>query len=104
MGGNFGSRDNGGLWFALVGPLIENLSTICPEEARELWQTQTLHRHVQEYPEQWVGLWSGPDCYESTHSQRAGGVAGYLDPMPLYCAHAHAWPLFNYLCLNKIAD
>lgn len=97
MGGNFGSRDNGGIWFALTGPMIEYLHPFAPENAQALLQTQTLTQHAQHFPEQWIGLWSGPDCYESAHSDRAGGVAGYLNPMPLYCAHAHAWPLYNFL-------
>ncbi len=81
--------------------MIENLSQFAPDEALALWQTQTLCHHAQIYPGQWIGLWSGPDCYESTRATRAGGVAGYLDPMPLYCAHAHAWPLYNWLVLSN---
>jgi hypothetical protein len=50
------------------------------------------------YPEQWPGIWSSSDNLES----ELRSTSGMPDPqwiwseMPIYCAHAHAWPVYAW--------
>ena len=93
-----GNRENGGVWFALNGPLALAVAAFAPEDAREVFERMTLAHHRRTYPGQWPGQWSGSDNHES--SLRC--TRGMPDPqwiwseMPIYCAHAHAWPLMAW--------
>lgn len=93
-----GNRENGGIWYALNGPLVLAVAEIAPEDAYQIFQKMTLKNHAQAFPAQWPGQWSGPDNYESSLRP----TSGMPDPewiwsdMPIYCAHSHAWPLLAW--------
>jgi cellobiose phosphorylase len=99
-----GNRENGGIWYALNGPLIVALAGFAPEDARKLLQRNTLAHHAATFPDQWPGIWSSSDNLES--GLRA--TAGMPDPesiwsdMPIYCAHPHAWPVYAWNRLNEL--
>ncbi len=98
-----GNRENGGVWFALNGPLIVALSQFAPGDAWELLRRNTLAHHANTLPDQWPGIWSAPDNLESCLRP----TVGMPDPnyiwsdMPLYCAHPHAWVLYAWHKLNN---
>ncbi len=99
-----GIRENGGIWFALNGPLVDALAAYDPDAAREALEKLTCRRRAQTYPDRWIGQWSCGDSIHSHHlddPEKAGRVASYLYPMPVFCAHAHAWPLHGWLRLNS---
>jgi cellobiose phosphorylase len=97
-----GNRENGGIWYALNGPLCVALADFDRPAAKDILHRMTLAHHARMYPNQWTGIWSGCDNYES--SLRA--TEGMPDPqsiwsdMPIYCAHAHAWPLVAWHSLT----
>jgi cellobiose phosphorylase len=93
-----GVREDGGIWFALNGPLVEALSEAFPDEADEALEKLTCRRHAATYPDRWIGMYSCGDSINShLHAAAPGRVASYLHPMPVFCAHAHAWPLHGWL-------
>lgn len=99
-----GAGENGGIWFALNGPLVDTLLGFCPAAAQEALERTTCRRRSQTYPDRWIGAWSCGDSIASHNhpDQRfAGGVVGFLHPMPVYCAHAHAWPLHGWLRIRE---
>jgi cellobiose phosphorylase len=99
-----GNRENGGVWFALNGPLIVALSQFAPDDAWALLRRNSLAHHANTLPDQWPGIWSAPDNLESSLQS----TAGMPDPnyiwsdMPLYCAHPHAWVLYAWHKLNNV--
>ena len=110
-----GHGENGGVWYALNGPLVLALADLDPDAARETLARLSLARHRQDHPEAWVGAWSGPDCWDPYATSagdevvawegyggplRPGRCRSYLDSFPVCCAHAHAWPLYGWLALN----
>lgn len=110
-----GTRESGGIWYALNGNLLVGLATLDSSKARDLARRMSLRHHAAEFPHRWVGQWSGPDSYDSSavllpdgssqsfswsadyaSNRRPGGHNRYLDPFPVFCAHAHAWPLMAH--------
>jgi cellobiose phosphorylase len=109
-----GSRENGGFWFALNGPLAVNLRDVDRRAAEECLQRMTLTRHAQDYPDYWIGMWSAPDSFDSScvspavsasdqddFTAQGGLVPRYVQPFPVFCAHAHAWPLYVWFRLRE---
>lgn len=117
-----GSRENGGIWHALNGNLVTGLAKLDPAAARAFAEHMGLRRHRQCFPGQWVGQWSGGDSHDPSATRApdkaadgsfrwdgdyggagdtAGRVSPYLYPFPVFCAHAHAWPLQAHFLLAK---
>lgn len=94
-----GSRENGGFWFSLNGPLIVNLIDVDRSAAEDALYKITLMNHARQFPNYWVGMWSGGDSFDSSLLPTEGLTNKYLFPFPVYCAHSHAWPLWGYLML-----
>ncbi|MFP4353152.1 MAG: hypothetical protein ACLFTU_10010 [Puniceicoccaceae bacterium] len=95
-----GQRENGGIWFALNGPLVEALNGLDASLAREALEKLTCRRRASTYPERWAGQWSLGDSLHSHRLQdpeQRGFMSSYLHPCPVFCAHAHAWPLHGWL-------
>lgn len=97
------TRDNGGIWFALNGPLTMGALEIEPEFGRDLLERMTLRRHAREFPYSWPGTWTAPDCVNSSRASHPGGADHYTRMFPAFCAHAHAWPLYLALLANENA-
>jgi cellobiose phosphorylase len=91
-----GSRESGGFWYALNGPLILGVATFDHEAALELLRRMTFTNFAQRFPRYWAGRWSASDSLDSSLLPSEG-----LSENPIYCAHAHAWPLYCYLRLTK---
>jgi len=91
-----GSRENGGFWYALNGPVILGLATFDRPAAEALLRRMTFANFARAFPNYWTGLWTASDSLDSsllpTH--------GLSENIPL-CAHAHAWPLYCWLRLRE---
>jgi cellobiose phosphorylase len=91
-----GSRENGGFWYALNGPVILGLASIDRPAALDLLRRMTFANYAQNFPNYWTGLWSASDSIDSSLLPTSG-----LGPMIPWCAHAHAWPLYCWLRLHE---
>lgn len=98
-----GGRENGGVWYALNGPLALGLSGIDKQGASDIFRKMTLKRHAEEFPQYWVGYWSAPDNQDSSLLPSHGlpDQRGTWHEFPVYCGHAHAWPLYCYFKLKE---
>jgi cellobiose phosphorylase len=95
-GTNAGSRENGGFWYALNGPLILGVATFDRAAAMDLLKRMTFENFAGRFPQYWTGRWSASDSLDSSLLPSEG-----LSENPIYCAHAHAWPLYCYLRLTQ---
>jgi cellobiose phosphorylase len=93
-----GTRENGGFWYALHGPLVLGVATFDAATAEDLLDRMTLANFTKRYPQYWTGQWSASDSLNSSRLS----TGGLSIAMP-YCAHAHAWPLYCYLRLRSSA-
>jgi cellobiose phosphorylase len=93
-----GTRENGGFWYALEGPLVLGVATFDHATARDLLKRMTFAHFAERFPEYWTGHWSASDSLDSSLVPTEG-----LSYVPVYCAHAHAWPLYCYLRLREAA-
>ena len=96
-----GSRENGGFWWALNGPVILGVARFDKAEARRLLKNMTLKNLSQQFPEYWSSYWSAADNLESSLIPQEGLPDQSLDyaDMPVFCAHPHAWILHCYFVL-----
>ncbi len=93
-----GSRENGGFWYALNGPLVLGVATFDPAAAHNLLRRMTFDTYAAHYPDYWTGRWSASDSLDSSLLPTSG-----LSTAIPWCAHAHAWPLYCYLRLNELS-
>jgi cellobiose phosphorylase len=93
-----GSRENGGFWYALNGPLILGVATFDRPAANDLLRRMTFSNYAQHFPDYWTGRWSASDSLDSSLLPTQG-----LSTAIPWCAHAHAWPLYCYLRLRENA-
>jgi hypothetical protein len=91
-----GSRENGGFWYALNGPLILGVATFDRQAAMDLLRRMTFANFARRFPQYWAGRWSASDSLDSSLLPTEG-----QSDNPIYCAHAHAWPLYCYLRLTS---
>jgi len=97
-----------GVWYSLNMPLVWAYSQLKPEYAWEEFLHSTLGNHSRAYPEIWIGVWSGPDSYNSPKDVRPGmtwdsfPLVGLMIDFPIMCAHAHACPWFSLIKLAGI--
>jgi cellobiose phosphorylase len=91
-----GSRENGGFWYALNGPLILGVATFDHPAAKDLLRRMTFSNYAEHFPNYWTGRWSASDSLDSSLLSTAG-----LSIAIPWCAHAHAWPLYCYLRLRS---
>lgn len=99
-----GSRENGGFWWALNGPVIIGVSQFDIAEAQRLLKNMTLRHLADEFPQYWSSYWSAADNLESSLIPEEGLPDQTMDYacIPVYCAHPHAWILYCYYKLNEI--
>ena len=93
-----GSRENGGFWYALNGPVILGLATFDRPAAEDLLHRMTFANYTRSFPDYWTGQWSASDSLDSSLLKTNGLSSG----IP-WCAHAHAWPLYCWLRLRESA-
>lgn len=98
-----GSRENGGFWYALNGPVIIGVSQFDRNEAVRLLKNMTLQHLSEEFPQYWSSYWSAPDNLESSLIPEEGLPDQSLTyaNIPVYCAHPHAWILYCYYKINE---
>ena len=98
-----GSRENGGFWWALNGPVIIGVSGFDREEADRLLKNMTLQHLSKEFPQYWSSYWSAADNLESSLIPEEGLPDQTIDyaSIPVYCAHPHAWILYCYYKINE---
>ncbi|MGX1931028.1 GH36-type glycosyl hydrolase domain-containing protein [Flagellimonas sp. 2504JD4-2] len=103
---NFGSRENGGIWYSLNGPLIIGLSTWNQDAAWELFHKMTLRNHTLHFPQYWTSYWSSFDSIDSSilSSEGLHTQQQWLsdDTKTSYCAHLHAWLVYSYKYLKHL--
>lgn len=91
-----GSRENGGFWYALNGPLVLGVATFDPQAAEGLMRRMTFANYARAFPNYWTGQWTASDALDSALLKTNG-----LSENIVFCAHAHAWPLYCYLRLRS---
>jgi hypothetical protein len=91
-----GSRENGGFWYALNGPVVLGVATFDRAAAHDLIRRMTFSNYAAHFPDYWTGQWTASDSLDSSLLPTSGLSTG----IP-WCAHAHAWPLYCYLRLNE---
>jgi hypothetical protein len=94
-----GSRENGGFWYALNGPVVLGVASINTDAARDLLHRMTFSNYAAHFPDYWTGRWSAADSIDSSLLP----TQGLATAIP-WCAHAHAWPLYCYLRLNESSE
>lgn len=99
-----GEGENAGFWYALNGPLIIGANQVDSSFAKEMLYNMSFHSYSINYPDYWIGHWTGPDTFNSSISDYPGLVNSTFNPLvqfPVFCGHAHAWPLYCYFRLNE---
>ena len=98
-----GSRENGGFWYALHGPVILGVSSFDKKEAFRLLKQMSFDNLSKNFPQYWSSYWSAADNLESSLIPEEGlpDQTWTYSNIPVYCAHAHAWPLYCYFKLNE---
>ncbi|HEU5352718.1 MAG TPA: hypothetical protein VFU55_14085 [Terracidiphilus sp.] len=94
-----GSRENGGFWYALNGPVVLGVATFDRAAAHDLLRRMTFANYAAHFPDYWTGLWSASDSLDSSLLPTSG-----LSTAIPWCAHAHAWPLYCYLRLAELGS
>ncbi|MGB6728739.1 MAG: hypothetical protein WBE74_22800, partial [Terracidiphilus sp.] len=77
-----GSRENGGFWYALNGPVVLGVATFDTAAARDLLRRMTFSNFAAHFPDYWTGRWSASDSLDSSLLPTAGLSTG----IP-WCAH-----------------
>ena len=104
---DYGSRENGGIWYSLNGPVICGLATFDKQEAMNRLKQMSLANHASQFPQYWTTYWSSADNIESSLVAPDKSAPGLPDQTSVYpdiaiaCAHIHAWMLYCYHKLNE---
>lgn len=98
-----GSRENGGFWYALNGPVIAGLNTFNREEAQRVFRMMTFQNYAKQFPQFWTSYWSAADNIESSLIPTEGlpDQTWIYWAIPVFCAHPHAWILYTYFLINE---
>ena len=98
-----GSRENGGIWYALIGPVILGVASFDIEKAYDLLKKISFENFAKEFPQYWSSYWSMSDNFESSIIEGEGlpDQTSNFGDSPVYFAHAYAWPLYCYYRLKE---
>lgn len=98
-----GSRENGGFWWALNGPVILGVALFDKEEATRLLKMMSFDNFAKQFPQYWTSYWAAADNIESSLIIEEGlpDQTWTYASIPVYCAHPHAWMLYCYYVINK---
>jgi hypothetical protein len=105
-----GEGVDGGIWFSLNHQFVWAARERRPALAWDEFLRGTLARHTETYPEVWIGIWSGPDAYNSPLSARPGwtwdiaATGAFGQRWPVQNVHAHAAPLMSFLRLAGLGS
>lgn len=91
-----GTREDGGFWYALVGPVVLGLAGFDREAAESMLRSITFANFSKHFPQYWTGQWSASDALDSA-AVPTQGLSLFLPT----CAHANAWPLYCWLRLRE---
>jgi hypothetical protein len=99
-----GSRDNGGFWYAINGPVIIGMAALDKEEAHKLLKKMSFTNYAKEFPDYWTSYWSAADNVDTSLLPTEGlcDLTGIWWEQPVYCTHPHAWLLYCYYYLNNV--
>lgn len=100
---DYGSRENGGFWYSLNGPVIVGVNTFDSTEAMRLLKQMSLANAARQFPHYWTAYWSAADNIESSLVRSEGlpdQTASYSETA-IACAHVHAWMLYLYHRLKE---
>lgn len=98
-----GSRENGGMWYSMNGPIIVGLAGFDKEEAWKRLRQLTFDNFAKQFPEYWTSYWSASDNIESSLMPSEGLADQSLEyhTIPVFCAHPHAWLLYCYYIIKN---
>lgn len=98
-----GSRENGGFWWALNGPVIVGVNSFDTKEAEKLLYDMSFEHYREAFPQYWSSYWSASDNIESSLIPEEGLPDQSFDyaGQPVFCAHPHAWNLYCYYRLHE---
>ena len=98
-----GSRENGGFWYSLNGPVIIGVAQFDKNEARQLLKKMSFDNYARSFPAFWSSYWSASDNVESSLIPVEGlpDQTNHYADLPVYCAHPHAWLLYCYYKINE---
>ena len=104
-----GTGENGGVWFALAGPMVVGVGTVDPQAGWAMLRRMSMDNFAKTFPNNWVGQWTAPECLNSVITGPMAGLPRTGDDwrwmsFPAYCAHAHAWPLYCYHRLQELSN
>ena len=88
-----GTGTTGGIWFALNGPDIWALGPADPALAYREYVDNTRAAYAHAYPDNWFGVLSGPDSYNSFESAAAGQPS--IPFYPVQDSQSSLWELFD---------
>ena len=80
-----GTRENGGFWYSLNGPVVLGLATFDRSAAERLMRKMTFANYAKNFPAYWTGQWSASDALDSARLKSSGLSANIV-----YCTHSHA--------------
>lgn len=98
-----GSRENGGFWYALNGPVVIGIASFDKPEALKLLKMMTFDNLSRNFPQYWSSYWSAADNIESSLIPMEGlpDQTWIYSDQPVFCAHPHAWPLYCYYRIKE---
>jgi cellobiose phosphorylase len=98
-----GSRENGGFWYSLNGPVIIGMASVDKTEANKILRKMSFTNYAKSFPNYWTSYWSSADNVESSllNSEGLTDRSGNYWQQPVYCSHPHAWLLYCYYFLGE---
>ena len=100
-----GSRENGGFWYSLNGPVICGVAGFDKAEAMRLLKMMSFENNVACFPQYWTSYYSSSDTLESSLMGKLEGLVDqtgtWYYSCPVFCAHPHAWLLYCYYKIKE---
>jgi hypothetical protein len=94
-------QPGGMIWPAISGLLTEGYARSRPDLAWAHYKRNTMFAHALAYPDEWFGIWSGPDGLNGPTGDRPGeswySVVTPMTDFPVQNNNQHAMPLYATL-------
>jgi hypothetical protein len=101
-----GVDTNGGVWAAIDSWLAWAWSLEEPQAAWRFFLSTTMAARAEAYPDNWYGIWSGPDAFNGCDHPRPGETSNFVfTPMaefPMFNMNRHSGPLLDVIKLAGI--